>query len=176
MLVEATPLAGLYVIRPEPREDHRGFFARMYCRDTWEKHGLNTNIQQCNASKTKQAGSIRGLHFQRAPHAEVKLIRCTQGRIFDVAVDNRPDSPTYKQWHGVELTAENHVMFYVPEGFAHGFQTLENNSEIFYQVSAAYHKDAEGGLRYDDPALGITWPLPVADISEKDAAWPLLEV
>jgi len=174
MIIEPTTVDGAFVIKPEPREDHRGFFARMFCKETWEKHGLNPTVNQCNASLTKKKGSVRGLHYQNAPHAEVKTVRCTQGRIFDVCVDIRPGSPTYKKWFGIELTAENHAMLYIPEGCAHGFQTLEDDSEVFYLVSAAYNKESEGGVKFDDPAIGIEWPLPVSDISEKDAAHPPL--
>lgn len=174
MIVEPTAVDGTFVIKPEPREDHRGFFARMFCKETWEKHGLNPTVRQCNASLTKRKGSVRGLHYQNAPHAEVKLVRCTKGRIFDVCVDIRPDSPTYKKWFGIELTPENHAMLYIPEGCAHGFQTLEDDSEVFYMVSADYNKDAEGGVLFSDPGIGIEWPLPVTDMSEKDAALPTL--
>lgn len=174
MIVEPTTVDGAFVIKPEPREDHRGFFARMFCAETWKKHGLNPTVNQCNASLTKKKGSIRGLHYQNAPHAEVKLVRCTKGKIFDVCVDIRPNSPTYRKWFGIELTAENHTMLYIPEGCAHGFQTLEDDSEIFYMVSAAYNKESEGGVKFDDPAIGIAWPLSMTDISEKDAALPPL--
>jgi len=174
MIFEPTAVDGAFVIRPEPREDHRGFFARMFCEETWKEKGLNPVVRQCNASLTKKKGSVRGLHYQNAPHAEVKLVRCTQGKIFDVCVDIRPNSPTYKKWVGAELTADNHAMLYIPEGCAHGFQTLEDDSEVFYMVSAAYNKEAEGGVLFSDPSIGIQWPLPVSDMSEKDAALPTL--
>jgi dTDP-4-dehydrorhamnose 3,5-epimerase len=168
-----TDLRGAYVIDVEPRVDERGFFARAWCRDEFEEYGLETEIAQCNLAYNHYAGTLRGMHFQSHPHAEVKLVRCTRGAVYDVIIDLRPDSPTFMRWIGVELSAENRRMLYVPEGFAHGYQTLVDGSETFYQVSRAYVPDAGGGVRWDDPAFGIDWP-PVDRriISPKDQAWP----
>ncbi len=174
MIIEPLAVHGAFLISPEPKEDHRGFFARMYDRAIWEERGLDPTIEQCNASFTKKAGTVRGLHYQLPPHEETKVIRCTKGRIFDVVADRRKDSPTYGKWAGAELTADNHKMLYVPKGCAHGFQTLEDETEIFYLVSTAFHKDADRGIRYSDPTFAITWPLPVIELSEKDANLPFL--
>jgi dTDP-4-dehydrorhamnose 3,5-epimerase len=157
----------------EPREDNRGFFARVWADDEFAAHGLVSRVVQMNLSYNRVAGTLRGMHFQHAPYAETKLVRCIRGAIYDVIIDLRPDSPTYKRWIGVKLTAANRLALYVPEGFAHGFQTLEDDTEVFYQVSQYYTPSAEGGVRYDDPAFGIEWPLPVTEISEKDKRWPL---
>lgn len=170
-----TEIPGAYLITTELHEDNRGFFARAWCREEFERQGLVTDVQQCNISFTKKAGTIRGLHYQIAPHEEVKIIRCTNGGIFDVCIDIRKDSETFGKWVGYELTAENRAMLYVPEGCAHGFQALTNNAEISYIVTAAYNKEAECGIRYDDPTLNISWPLDAADISEKDQNLPLLD-
>lgn len=167
-----TELKDAYVIDIEQRADERGFFARTWCQNEFAQHGLVATIAQANMSYNHKRGTLRGMHFQRAPHAEVKIIRCTRGAIYDVIIDLRPDSPTYKRWIGVELTARNYRMLYVPEGFGHGFQTLEDETEVAYNVSQFYTPGAEGGVRYNDPAFGIAWPLPVSVISEKDAAWP----
>ena len=172
MIFEETKLPGAFIIRLEKREDERGFFARSWCQNEFEEHGLASHIVQANVSFNKQRGTLRGMHWQVSPHAETKLVRCTTGAIYDVAVDLRPDSPTYKQWIGVELTARNYTMLYVPEQFAHGFQTLEDNAEVTYQVSASYAPGAERGARYNDPAFGIQWPLDARVISEKDRNWP----
>jgi len=174
MNIVETPLSGVFVVEPIKHEDHRGFFARLYCQETWQKHDLDPTINQCNISYSKQKGTIRGLHFQTGEHAEVKLVRCCTGVIFDVAVDLRKDSPTYGQWYGLELTADNYKQLYIPKGFAHGFQTLTDNAEIFYQVSNPYNPKHEAGLRYNDPQINIKWPLSVTEISEKDANLPLL--
>lgn len=168
-----TPLKDAFVVEIEPHGDSRGFFARAWCRQEFEEQGLSTHVEQCNLSFNETKGTLRGMHFQRPPHSEVKLIRCTRGAIWDVIVDLRPNSETYKRWFGVELTGENRRMLYVPEGFAHGYQTLVDATETLYQVSAAYAPDSEGGVRWDDPAFGIEWPDETArTISEKDAAWP----
>lgn len=161
-------LKGAWILEPQKLEDERGFFARVFCVDEFLKHGLKTNLVQCNISQNKKRGTLRGLHYQMAPHAEVKIVRCTRGSIFDCIVDLRSASATYLQWIGMELSAENCQMLYVPEGFAHGYQSLTDDSEIFYQTTAAYCSKAERGLRYDDPAINIRWPLPVSAISEKD--------
>lgn len=172
MIFTETELKGAFIIDLERREDSRGFFARTWCAQEFAAHGLKDLIAQANMSLTKQRGSIRGMHFQRPPYAEAKTVRCTRGAIYDVIIDLRPDSPSYRRWIGVELTAENYRMLYVPEGFAHGFQTLSDDAEVSYNVSQFYTPGAEGGLRYNDPAFGIAWPLPLSVISEKDAAWP----
>ncbi len=169
------PLAGAFEIELDKREDDRGFFARTFCNVEFAEHGLQTEFIQANAAFNKQTGITRGLHYQHSPHAEVKLVRCTKGCIFDVIVDVRPSSTTRYQWFGVELSEHNGKQLYVPEGFAHGYQVLEDNSEISYLVSTAYAPDAEDGLRWDDPKLAIQWPLNSELIlSEKDQRWPLL--
>jgi len=155
-----TPLAleGAHLIEPEPIEDHRGFFARVWCEEEFLERGLNATLAQCNLSFNPRKGTLRGMHYQAAPHAEVKLVRCTMGAAYDVIIDLRREAPTHGQWVAVELTAENRRMVYVPEGFAHGFQTLENNTELFYQISALYHPESARGVRWDDPAFAIEWP------------------
>lgn len=175
MLFTETPLAGAFIIDVETRPDSRGFFARSFCRHEFEAHGLDPAVAQTNLSFNIRKGTLRGLHFQYPPAAETKLVRCTRGAIFDVIVDLRPESPTYLQHVAVELTADNRRALYVPERFAHGFQTLEDATEIGYQVSAFYMPSAEGGLPHDDPRLAITWPLPVAEISDKDRDWAALD-
>lgn len=174
MIFEPLAVDGAFLISPEPKEDHRGFFARMYDRAIWEEHGLDPTILQCNASFTNAQGTVRGLHYQLPPHEETKTIRCTKGRIFDVVADRRKGSKTYGAWAGVELTAENHQMLYVPKGCAHGFQTLEDDVEIFYLVSTAFDKDSDRGIRCTDPTFAIAWPLPPVELSEKDANLPFL--
>ncbi|PEN09260.1 dTDP-4-dehydrorhamnose 3,5-epimerase [Longimonas halophila] len=168
-----TALTGAYLIDPEPHGDDRGFFARMLCVDELAAHGLGMDIVQVNISYSAEAGTLRGLHYQAPPHAEAKMIRCTRGAIFDVMVDLRPDSPTYRQWVGTECSAENRRLAYVPEGCAHGFLTLTSDTEVLYPVTARYTPRAERGLRYDDPALAIDWPAPIRVVSDKDRAWPL---
>jgi dTDP-4-dehydrorhamnose 3,5-epimerase len=169
-----TNLAGAWVIEPQLHEDSRGLFARTYCSRGFREQGLVEAFVQCNTSWNARKGTIRGLHYQLPPRSEVKLVRCTQGALWDVIVDLRPDSPTYLEHVFVELTAENRLALYIPEMVAHGFQALEDGSEVFYQMSAFYTPELGKGLRYDDPKLGIEWPLPVASISEQDQAWPLL--
>lgn len=168
----ATRLKGAYLIEPEIRADERGFFARAFCRREFLAHGLNPELVQCNLSFNPASGTLRGMHYQRAPHTEAKLVRCTAGAICDVILDLRPGSPTFTQWAAVELSAGNRRLLYVPEGFAHGYQTLTEGAEVFYQVSAFYHPGSEGGVRWDDPAFKIEWPLPVSSISAKDASYP----
>jgi dTDP-4-dehydrorhamnose 3,5-epimerase len=173
MIFTETKLKDAYVIDLEPIEDERGFFARAWCEQEFEEHGLETRIAQCNVSHNRRQGTLRGMHFQTAPHEEVKLVRCTRGGIYDVIIDLRPDSPTHKQWLGVELTAENRRGLYVPKGFAHGYQTLTEDSEIFYQVSQVYTPDAASGVRWNDPAFDIEWPDPEgARLSDQDRSWP----
>jgi dTDP-4-dehydrorhamnose 3,5-epimerase len=167
-----TTLKDAVLIDLDKREDPRGWFARIFCEEEFAAAGLETRFVQSNASANPKAGTLRGMHYQHAPHAEVKVIRCTRGAIWDAIIDLRPDSPTRGRWEGFELTVDNGRMLYVPEGFAHGFLSLEDASEVSYLVSYPYTPGAEGGLRYDDPAFGIAWPRPAAVISDKDAAWP----
>ena len=172
MIFTPTRLDGAYVIDIEPHADQRGFFARAWCQDEFAAHGLTARPVQANLSYNQLKGTLRGLHYQLPPYAEAKLVRCTRGAIWDVIVDLRPASPTYRQSIGAELTADNHRLLYVPEEFAHGFITLADDTEVTYQVSQAYTPGAERGLRWNDPALCLEWPVPVAVISDKDAHWP----
>ncbi len=165
-------LSGAFLIEPEPISDVRGFFARTFCRKQFEMKGLNPNIEQCSFSFNHVKGTVRGMHFQLPPHAEAKTVRCTQGQIYDVILDLRPDSPTFKKWEAITLTAANRHMLYVPEGFAHGFQTLTDDAEVFYQISAPHVAASASGVRWDDPAFGITWPMPASLISPKDQNYP----
>jgi dTDP-4-dehydrorhamnose 3,5-epimerase len=167
-----TKISGVWLVELDRREDHRGFFARAWCQREYEDHGLNPRMVQVNIGFTTKRGGIRGLHFQLPPHEETKTIRCTMGALYDVAVDLRPQSPTYKQWIGVELTPETHCGLCIPEGCAHGYQTLADNTEMLYCTSAFYAAGSAGGYRYDDPAFGIIWPLPVSSISDADRSWP----
>lgn len=171
MIFQETKLKGAYIIDIKPFEDERGFFARAWCQREFEEHGLATQVVQVNLSHNKQKGTLRGMHYQLDPHAEAKMVRCIRGSIYDVIIDLRPDSPTYREWVGVELSASNHTMLYVPENFAHGFQTLEDDVEVLYQVSEFYTPGAERGIRYDDRAFNIEWPLDVTVISAKDSSW-----
>jgi dTDP-4-dehydrorhamnose 3,5-epimerase len=172
MIFTETKLKGAYVLDPERREDHRGFFARTWCRREAEALGLNPNVVQINTTLSIRKGTVRGMHYQLAPYEEVKVVRCTRGALFDVIVDLRPESPTYTQWFSVELTADNRRMLYVPEGFAHGSQTLTDDTELFYQASQFYAPDFARGLRFDDPLFDIEWPLQVEVISDADRSWP----
>ena len=172
MLFRETKLQGVRLIEIEPARDERGFFARTFCTREFAAQGLETRFPQHSVSFTARAGSVRGMHFQRPPHEEVKLIRCVRGAIHDVLVDVRPSSPTYLRWEAYELTAENRRQLYVPAGVAHGFQTLTPDAEVAYLISAYHVPEAAEGFRHDDPAFGIAWPLPVADISARDRAWP----
>ncbi len=167
-----TELKGAFIIELQRHEDDRGFFARSWCAREFGKHGLNERLVQCNISFNHERGTVRGLHFQLSPHEEAKLVRCTRGAIHDVIVDLRPGSPTYLEHLGVELTQENRTMLYVPEHFAHGFQTLHDNTEIFYQMAEYYAADAEAGFRWNDPAFQITWPLDISVISPRDSEYP----
>ena len=169
MRFQDTPLAGAYVIEPEPIEDDRGAFMRTFCREEFEAHGLIGVFVQCNVSYNTRKATLRGLHFQKPPHEEGKLVRCTAGAVFDVIVDIRPESQTYCRWFGVELTRDNRHALYIPPGFAHGFQTLADHSEIFYQMTEFHHPESGVGLRWNDPAFGIEWPLPNPIISRRDA-------
>ena len=170
-----TPLEGAYVVELEKREDERGFFARAFCVDEFAEHGLKTEIKQSNLSGSVQKGTTRGLHYQVAPMAEVKFIRCIKGSVFDVLVDMRPESPTYKQWFGLKLSEQNQTAIYIPEGFAHGHQTLEDNSQIMYLTTQVYSPEHERGIRWNDPAIGVEWPLEPTVVSDKDQSWPLLD-
>lgn len=174
MLFHETKLAGAYVIDTERRRDERGFFTRTWCRQEFGDLGLELDFVQQNLSVNPVRGTLRGMHYQASPHGEAKLIRCSRGAILDVIIDVRPSSPTFRQWIGVELKAQQYRMLYVPKGFAHGFQTLVADSEVTYLVSQYYKPDAGRGVRYDDPAIGVRWPLPVTRISQQDRSWPLL--
>ena len=174
MIFHTTTLNDAWLIELEPRGDERGYFARTFCAEEFERHGLLSQFVQQNASRSARRGTLRGLHYQMQPYGEAKLVRCTQGAIVDVIVDLREDSSTYLQHEAFELTADNHRQLYVPPGFAHSFQTLSDDVEVSYLVSAPYTPAAERGLRYNDERLSIDWPLAVTTISEKDAAWPLI--
>lgn len=175
MIFHPTPLAGAFVLEAERIEDERGFFARTFCRREFEARGLVAPTAQCNVSFNRRRGTVRGLHFQAPPHEEDKLVRCTRGSLFDAIVDLRPSSETYGRAFTVELTAENHRQLYVPKGFAHGFQTLADDTEVFYQMSTFYAPGFGRGYRFDDPAFAIDWPLPATKVSEKDLALPFFE-
>lgn len=171
MVFTPIKLNGSFIIDLEKHGDERGFFARAWCQKEFAVHGLNENIVQCNVSYNKQKGTIRGLHYQIKPYEEAKLVRCMKGAISDVIVDLRPSSPTYKQWIAVELSEANRRALYVPEGFAHGFQTLMDDTELFYQVSQFYAPEFERGVRWNDPAFAINWPFPISNISSKDSSY-----
>jgi dTDP-4-dehydrorhamnose 3,5-epimerase len=170
-----TSLAGLYVVDIERRKDERGFFARSFCIEEFQANCLERRVAQCNISFNEKEGTLRGLHFQAEPHREAKLVRCTRGAIYDVAVDIRPGSNTYLKWYAAELTPDNGRMLFIPQGFAHGFQTLSKESEVFYLMFEMYHPESARGLRWDDPKLGITWPLANPIISDKDCKYPLID-
>jgi dTDP-4-dehydrorhamnose 3,5-epimerase len=174
MIFIPTKLSGVYIIEPEPHHDARGFFARTFCAREFEEQGLAKEFVQCSISSNRTQGTLRGVHYQESPACETKLVRCTSGAIYDVVVDLRQDSPTYLEHLGVELTAQNRRALYIPEMFAHGLQTLAEETEVFYQISQFYAPDKSTGLRFDDPKLGIRWPLPVTVINDKDMNWPLL--
>ena len=172
MIFTETPLSGAFVIEPERMEDSRGFFARMFDAREFEEHGLDPRIAQTNLSHNPRRGTLRGMHFQRSPFAEVKLIRCTRGAIQDVIIDLRPGSPTRKAHFGIRLDAENRSLLYVPEGFAHGFLTLADDTEVSYQISEFYSPEHGAGVRWNDPAFAISWPEEVAVIAERDRTYP----
>jgi len=168
MIFIETKLPGAFVVELKRLDDERGFFARSWCAEEFAAHGLNPRLAQCNVSFNKRAGTLRGLHFQRPPFEEAKLIRCTAGGIYAVMVDLRPTSPTRKQWVAAELSVENHRMLYIPEGFAAGFQTLFDNTEVFYQMTESFHPEAGGGVRWNDPAFAIEWPEADRTIAARD--------
>ena len=171
MIFKETKFESAYIVEVEKHADSRGFFARTWCKNEFEARGLNTHLLQSNIAFSKARGTLRGLHYQDEPCAEVKLIRCIKGSVYDVIADLRPQSATYKQWLGIELTEDDYKMMYVPEGFAHGYLTLEDNTEIFYQVSQFYSPEFERGVRFNDPAFRIQWPDDIRIISDKDLNW-----
>lgn len=172
MIFQETILPGSYVIEPERINDHRGFFTRIWCQNELRKLGLKSELAQSNVGFNYRKGTLRGLHFQEPPHSEVKIVRCTRGAIFDVIIDLRPESPSYKRWYGLELSDENCKMIYVPEGFAQGYITLVDNTEMCYHTSEFYHPKSAFGVRFDDPDFKIAWPIEIAVISKQDRAWP----
>jgi dTDP-4-dehydrorhamnose 3,5-epimerase len=172
MIFTPTELAGAYVIEPERFEDARGFFARTWCPRELEAHGLNPRLAQCSVTFNRLAGTVRGMHFQTAPHEEAKIVRCTAGAIHDVIIDLRPGSPTRRRWISAELSAENRRALYVPEGFAHGYITLRDDSEVLYMITEFHAPASARGVRWDDPAFGVTWPLPVRVIADRDRSYP----
>ena len=167
-----TPLDGVWIVEMDRQEDERGFFARSWCEKEFREQGLNSRLVQCSVSFNARRGTLRGMHYQRAPHAEAKLVRCTRGAAYDVVLDLRSDSKTFKRWTAVELTEENGRAAYIPEGCAHGFQTRKDNTELFYQMSEFYHPESAAGVRWNDPAFGIQWPEEKAIISPRDASLP----
>jgi dTDP-4-dehydrorhamnose 3,5-epimerase len=175
MLFYETTLPGVFEVHLDPHLDDRGFFARSWCQKEFEDHGLNPQLEQCNISFNTRKGTLRGMHFQAPPHAEAKVVRCTRGAIYDVVVDLRPSSPAYRNWIAVFLTATNRHMVYVPEGCGHGFLTLEDETEVFYQMSSFYDSESARGVRWDDPAFQIIWPEKVEVISDRDRTYPNFE-
>jgi dTDP-4-dehydrorhamnose 3,5-epimerase len=172
MKFHPAPLSGAFTIELDKRGDDRGFFARLFCAQEFGAAGIPTAIAQINNALSSRAGTLRGMHYQLAPSAEIKVVRCIRGAVYDVIVDLRPDSPTFTQWFGAELSAENRLMMYAPRGFAHGIMTLTDEAETLYLASTPYDPQRERGLRFDDPRFGIVWPRPVTEISEKDRTWP----
>jgi len=172
VLFSPTAIDGVYLIALDYRADQRGGFARTWCRETFARHGLATDLAQCNLSFNKRRGTLRGLHFQRSPHNETKLVRCTRGAIYDVAVDLRRDQSTFLSWVAFELTEDNHQMLYLPKYCAHGFQTLRDRTEVFYQMSAPYHAESASGIGWNDPAVNIAWPVRPCILSDRDRNWP----
>jgi dTDP-4-dehydrorhamnose 3,5-epimerase len=173
MIFKETKLKGAFIIETEPIGDNRGLFARAWCQKEFEAHGLIKSFVQANLTFSPKLGTLRGLHYQIAPHEEIKLVRCTRGAIYDVIIDLRPESPTFKQWLATNLTADNHKMIYIPGGFAHGYQILMDDTEVFYQVGQFYAPECERGIRWNDPSFAIDWPInsPLI-LSEKDKHWP----
>jgi dTDP-4-dehydrorhamnose 3,5-epimerase len=175
MIFEETKIRGVMQVRVNRIADERGFFARSWCRGEFEAAGLDTSLAQCSISYNASKGTLRGMHFQSAPYAESKLVRCTRGAIYDVALDLRADSPTFREWFGVNLTADNRDMLYIPEGCAHGFLSLEDHTEVFYQISEFYHPETARGVRWDDPAFEIVWPANPQLLSDRDRNYPNFE-
>lgn len=176
MIFTETRLKGAYTIDIEPHEDARGFFTRIWCRKEFEQQGLVADLAQCSIASNRKKGTLRGMHYQMAPHTEVKLVRCTKGAVYDVIIDMGPESETYRQWVGVELSEVNHRTLYIPEGFAHGYITLQDDTELFYQMSEFYVPGAGTGVRWNDPVFGIKWPdMGDITVADKDQTWPLLE-
>lgn len=171
MIFTETKLKGAFILEPEKLKDDRGFFARSWCQREFESYGLNSRMVQCSISLGEQKGTLRGMHYQLAPYEEAKLVRCTNGSIYDAIIDLRPESPTFKQYVGLVLTALNYKMLYVPEGFAHGFVTLEDKTEVFYQMSEFYSAEHSRGVRWNDPAFGIAWPLVPSTMSDRDRSY-----
>ena len=176
MIFTELPLQGAYTVEMQRLADERGFFARSYCAEEFAAHGLGPELRQCSVSYNARRGTLRGLHYQSAPHEEHKLVRCTFGAVFDVIVDIRASSPTYRRWHGAELTADNRRSLFIPPGFAHGFVSLTDHAEVYYMISVAHAPQSARGLRWNDPAFAIEWPLPPVVICARDAAYPLLDV
>ena len=172
MIFEPTAIGDVVEIKIEPHHDERGFFARTWCQREFDAHGLNPNLVQCNISFNRHKGTLRGMHYQMTPHGEAKLVRCTRGAVYDVALDLRRGSPSYKKWVGVELTSEKRNMLYIPEGCAHGFLTLEDDTEVCYQMSEFYAPNGGRGVRWDDPTFQISWPGTIEVISERDQTYP----
>ncbi len=172
MIFKETKLKGAYIVELEPLEDERGFFARSYCRKEFAEHGLDFCIVQCNVSHNTKKGTLRGMHYQAAPYEEAKLVSCIRGAIYDVIIDLRENSSTYCQWFGIELSAVNYTMLYIPKGFAHGFQTLVNDSVVYYQMSEFFHPECARGVKWDDPSFGIEWPIKNHIILAKDRQFP----
>jgi dTDP-4-dehydrorhamnose 3,5-epimerase len=172
----ALPLAGAYQIEIQPTSDERGFFARTWCAEEMREFGLDFQFVQCSISYNERRGTLRGMHYQAQPHSESKLVRCTAGVIYDVLLDLRPESPTFRGWISIELTSANRKAVYVPAGFAHGFQSLSDRSEVFYQISESYLSDCSRGVRWNDPAFGIKWPIETAILSERDRSFPDFQV
>lgn len=171
MIFTETKLKGAFIVDLEPFDDERGFFARAWCKREFREHGLSSDVKQVNLSYNIRKGTLRGMHYQIEPYGEAKMVRAVRGAIYDVIIDLRPDSPTYQEWIGVELSMKSHRLLYVPENFGHGFQTLTDDAEVLYQVSQFYTPGAERGIRYNDPTFAIEWPLDVTAISEKDQNW-----
>lgn len=172
MKFSQSKLFGAFIIDIEPKADERGMFARCWCESEFSNHNLITTLSQCSISFNRHKGTLRGMHYQMAPHAETKIVRCTRGSVFDVIVDLRQGSPTYKKWDGVTLSANNHRMIYIPQGLAHGLITLEPDTEVFYQISTPFVPESAGGVRWNDPCFNISWPMAPAVIAERDANYP----
>jgi dTDP-4-dehydrorhamnose 3,5-epimerase len=175
MIFRETTLSGAYSVEIEQISDERGFFARSFCTEEFSKYGLTTDMAQCNISFNKTRGTLRGMHYQAPPSEEAKLVRCTMGAIYDVIIDIRPTSPTFMKWFATQLNSENRLMMAIPEGFAHGFQTLTDNTEVSYHMSASYEPQQARGIRFDDPSVNIEWPISNVIVSEKDKSYPLLD-